>query len=135
RGGGQKVAGGAWGGGRAHRTEAGSSCSRMGRGPAYGRLARIDPAQLQVGERVEADEYGKDDVRDFALWKGPKPGEPVWDTPIGPGRPGWHIECSAMSMHHLGESFDVHTGRGDLVFPPHEDEIAQSEASTGKPSG
>jgi cysteinyl-tRNA synthetase len=82
---------------------------------------------------VEADEYGKDDVRDFALWKGPKPGEPSWDTVIGPGRPGWHIECSAMSMAHLGPSFDIHTGGVDLVFPHHEDEIAQSEAATGQP--
>jgi cysteinyl-tRNA synthetase len=88
---------------------------------------------LRVGERVEADEYAKDDVRDFALWKGPKPGEPPWDTALGPGRPGWHIECSAMSMRHLGESFDIHTGGVDLIFPHHEDEIAQSEAATGKP--
>ena len=86
-----------------------------------------------MGERVEADEYGKDDVRDFALWKGPKPGEPSWETPIGPGRPGWHIECSAMSMAHLGPSFDIHTGGVDLIFPHHEDEIAQSEAATGQP--
>jgi cysteinyl-tRNA synthetase len=88
---------------------------------------------MRVGERVEADEYAKDDVRDFALWKGPKPGEPSWDTAIGPGRPGWHIECSAMSMAHLGPSFDIHTGGVDLVFPHHEDELAQSEAATGLP--
>ena len=88
---------------------------------------------MRVGERVEADEYAKDDVRDFALWKGPKTGEPSWDTAIGPGRPGWHIECSAMAMTHLGESFDIHTGGVDLIFPHHEDEIAQSEAATGKP--
>ena len=88
---------------------------------------------MRVGERVEADEYGKDDVRDFALWKGPKPGEPSWDTAIGSGRPGWHIECSAMSMAHLGPSFDIHTGGVDLVFPHHEDELAQSEAATEKP--
>ena len=81
---------------------------------------------------MEADEYGKDDVRDFALWKGPKPGEPSWDTAIGPGRPGWHVECSAMSMTHLGPSFDIHTGGVDLIFPHHEDEIAQSEAATGQ---
>jgi cysteinyl-tRNA synthetase len=86
-----------------------------------------------VGERVEADEYGKDDVRDFALWKGPKPDEPSWETSIGPGRPGWHVECSAMSMAHLGPSFDIHTGGVDLIFPHHEDEIAQSEAATGQP--
>jgi cysteinyl-tRNA synthetase len=95
-------------------------------------LARLDPEQLRVGERVEADEYAKDDVRDFALWKAPKPGEPSWDTTIGPGRPGWHIECSAMSMRHLGQSFDIHTGGVDLIFPHHEDEIAQSEAATGQ---
>ncbi len=88
---------------------------------------------MRVGERVEADDYGKDDVRDFALWKGPRAGDPSWDTRIGPGRPGWHIECSAMSMAHLGESFDIHTGGEDLVFPHHEDELAQSEAATGQP--
>jgi cysteinyl-tRNA synthetase len=119
--------------GHAYRTDDGSIFFRISSWPAYGRLARLDPAQLQVGERVEADDYGKDDVRDFALWKGPKPDEPSWDTPIGPGRPGWHIECSAMSMRHLGESFDIHTGGIDLIFPHHEDEIAQSEAATGKP--
>ena len=111
----------------------GSIFFRIASWPTYGRLARLDPEQLRVGERVEADEYAKDDVRDFALWKGPKPGEPSWDTAIGPGRPGWHIECSAMSMAHLGPSFDIHTGGVDLIFPHHEDEIAQSEAATGKP--
>jgi cysteinyl-tRNA synthetase len=118
--------------GHAYRTDDGSIFFRISSWPAYGRLARLDPEQLQVGERVEADDYGKDDVRDFALWKGPKPGEPSWDTAIGPGRPGWHIECSAMSMKHLGESFDIHTGGVDLIFPHHEDEIAQSEAATAK---
>jgi cysteinyl-tRNA synthetase len=115
----------------AYRTDDGSVFFRIASWPAYGRLARLDPDGLRVGERVEADEYGKDDVRDFALWKGPKPGEPVWQTAIGPGRPGWHIECSAMSMTHLGPSFDIHTGGVDLIFPHHEDEIAQSEAATG----
>jgi cysteinyl-tRNA synthetase len=119
--------------GHAYRTDDGSIFFRISSWPAYGRLARLDPDALRVGERVEADEYAKDDVRDFALWKGPKPGEPSWDTPIGPGRPGWHIECSAMSMAHLGPSFDIHTGGVDLVFPHHEDEIAQSEAATGLP--
>src|SRR6478672_11037877 len=119
--------------GHAYRTDDGSIFFRISSWPAYGRLARLYPEQLKVGERVEADDYGKDDVRDFALWKGPKPGEPSWDTAIGPGRPGWHIECSAMSMKHLGESFDIHTGGVDLIFPHHEDEIAQSEAATGKP--
>ena len=119
--------------GHAYRTEDGSIFFRIASWPAYGRLARLDPDQLKVGERVEADDYGKDDVRDFALWKGPRPDEPSWDTEVGPGRPGWHIECSAMSMKHLGESFDLHTGGIDLIFPHHEDEIAQSEAATGKP--
>jgi cysteinyl-tRNA synthetase len=119
--------------GHAYRTDDGSIFFRISSWPAYGRLARLDPEQLRVGERVEADEYAKDDVRDFALWKAPKPDEPSWDTAIGPGRPGWHIECSAMSMKHLGKSFDIHTGGVDLIFPHHEDEIAQSEAATGVP--
>jgi len=119
--------------GHAYRTDDGSIFFRIDSWPAYGRLARLDPDQLRVGERVEADEYGKDDVRDFALWKGSKPDEPSWSTELGEGRPGWHIECSAMSMRHLGESFDIHTGGVDLVFPHHEDEIAQSEAATGRP--
>jgi cysteinyl-tRNA synthetase len=119
--------------GHAYRTDDGSIFFRIASWPAYGRLARLDPEQLRVGERVEADEYAKDDVRDFALWKGPKPGEPTWSTAIGEGRPGWHIECSAMSMAHLGPSFDIHTGGIDLIFPHHEDEIAQSEAATGQP--
>jgi cysteinyl-tRNA synthetase len=116
--------------GNAYRTDDGSIFFRIASWPAYGRLARLDPEGMRVGERVEADEYGKDDVRDFAVWKGPKAGEPVWETAIGPGRPGWHIECSAMSMAYLGPSFDIHTGGIDLVFPHHQDEIAQSEAAT-----
>jgi cysteinyl-tRNA synthetase len=119
--------------GHAYRTDDGSVFFRIASWPAYGRLARLDPDQLRVGERVAADEYSKDDVRDFVLWKGPREGEPSWETAVGPGRPGWHLECSAMSMHYLGESFDVHTGGVDLVFPHHEDEIAQSEAATGQP--
>ena len=120
--------------GHAYRTDDGSIFFRIASWPAYGRLARLDPEQLRVGERVEADEYGKDDVRDFALWKGPKPGEPsLGRRPSGEGRPGWHIECSAMSMTDLGPSFDIHTGGVDLIFPHHEDEIAQSEAATGQP--
>jgi cysteinyl-tRNA synthetase len=118
--------------GHAYRTDDGSVFFRIASWPSYGRLARLDPDQLRVGERVEADEYGKDDVRDFALWKGHKPGEPSWDTEVGAGRPGWHIECSAMAMKHLGPSLDVHTGGVDLIFPHHEDEIAQSEAATGQ---
>jgi cysteinyl-tRNA synthetase len=121
--------------GHAYRTDDGSIFFRISSWPAYGRLARLDPDGQRVGERVESDEYGKDDIRDFALWKGPKPdmpGEPSWETAIGPGRPGWHIECSAMSMAQLGPSFDIHTGGVDLIFPHHEDEIAQSEAATGR---
>src|SRR4051812_4168636 len=118
--------------GHAYRTSDGSIFFRIASWPSYGRLAKLDPAEMRVGERVEADEYGKDDVRDFAVWKGPKPGEPSWETSIGPGRPGWHIECSAMSMDALGSPFDIHTGGVDLIFPHHEDEIAQSEAATGR---
>ncbi len=117
--------------GHAYRTADGSIFFKIAAWPAYGQLAKLDPAQLRVGERVEADDYGKGDVRDFAVWKGPKPGEPSWDTAIGSGRPGWHIECSAMSMAALGIPIDIHTGGVDLIFPHHEDEIAQSEAATG----
>ena len=120
-------------GGHAYRTDDGSIFFRISSWPTYGRLAHVDATQQRVGERVEADEYSKDDVRDFAVWKGPRDGEPSWDTEVGAGRPGWHIECSAMSMKYLGQSFDIHTGGVDLVFPHHEDEIAQSEAATGKP--
>jgi cysteinyl-tRNA synthetase len=119
--------------GHAYRTEDGSIFFRIASWPAYGRLAHLDPTRQRVGERVSADEYDKDDVRDFALWKGPREGEPAWSSEVGPGRPGWHIECSAMSMRYLGSSFDLHTGGIDLVFPHHEDEIAQSEAATGLP--
>ncbi len=118
--------------GHAYRADDGSIFFRIGSWPAYGQLAHVDPASARVGERVAADDYGKDDVRDFALWKGPKPGEPSWTTEVGEGRPGWHIECSAMSMKYLGETFDIHTGGVDLIFPHHENEIAQSEAATGK---
>jgi cysteinyl-tRNA synthetase len=118
--------------GHAYRTDDGSVFFRISSWPAYGALARLEPGAARQTERVAADDYGKDDVRDFALWKGHKAGEPSWETEIGPGRPGWHIECSAMSMKHLGESFDIHTGGVDLIFPHHENEIAQSEAATGK---
>jgi len=117
--------------GHAYRTDDGSVYFRISSWPAYGRLAHLDPSLQRVGERVESDDYDKDDVRDFALWKGPKDDEPRWETAIGAGRPGWHIECSAMSMRYLGPSFDIHTGGIDLIFPHHEDEIAQSEAATG----
>jgi cysteinyl-tRNA synthetase len=119
--------------GHAYRTDDGSIFFRIASWPAYGRLAHLDPDSQRVGERVESDEYDKDDVRDFAVWKGAKPGEPSWSTRLGEGRPGWHIECSAMSMRYLGPSFDLHTGGIDLIFPHHEDEIAQSEAATGQP--
>ncbi|MDL2334948.1 MAG: cysteine--tRNA ligase [Chloroflexota bacterium] len=118
--------------GHAYKTDDGSIYFRISSWPAYGTLARLEPGAARQTERVAADDYGKDDVRDFALWKGTKPGEPAWETEIGPGRPGWHIECSAMSMKQLGESFDIHTGGVDLIFPHHENEIAQSEAATGK---
>src|SRR5262245_23966038 len=100
--------------------------------PGYGKLSGKNLDDLMVGARVEIDER-KRDPRDFALWKAAKPGEPAWDSPWGPGRPGWHIECSAMSIRYLGESFDIHGGGEDLIFPHHECEIAQSQAITGKP--
>ncbi len=113
----------------------GSVYFRIASWPAYGRLAHLDMAGLKPGARVAHDEYEKDDVADFALWKAwdAADGEVVWDAPWGRGRPGWHIECSAMSMRFLGESFDIHTGGVDNIFPHHEDEMAQSEAATGHP--
>jgi cysteinyl-tRNA synthetase len=99
----------------------------------YGMLSGLDASGLRHGARVETDEYEKEDVRDFALWKEKKEGEPFWSSEIGEGRPGWHIECSAMSMRYLGETFDIHCGGVDNMFPHHENEIAQSEAATGKP--
>ncbi len=119
--------------GHAYRTDDGSVFFRIASWPSYGRLARLAPDAMRVGERVAADEYSKDDARDFVLWKAAKPDEPSWETAIGSGRPGWHLECSAMSMAYLGESFDIHTGGVDLIFPHHEDEIAQSEAATAAP--
>jgi cysteinyl-tRNA synthetase len=111
----------------------GSVFFRIASDPDYGRLSRIDPTQVRRGERVASDEYDKEDARDFVLWKGAKDGEPAWDSPWGRGRPGWHVECSAMSMKYLGETFDIHTGGVDNVFPHHENEIAQSESATGQP--
>jgi cysteinyl-tRNA synthetase len=119
--------------GIAYRTEDGSYYFRIAKFPRYGQLSKKDFTGMLDGARVDVDEYDKDSARDFALWKGPRPGEASWDTKIGPGRPGWHLECSVMSMRELGESFDVHAGGEDLVFPHHENEIAQSESLTGKP--
>jgi cysteinyl-tRNA synthetase len=101
--------------------------------PSYGRLAHLDFAGMQDGARVDSDNYAKDDARDFVLWKAAKPGEPTWDVVEPPGRPGWHLECSAMALRLLGEPpIDIHTGGIDLIFPHHENEIAQSECATGK---
>lgn len=121
--------------GLAYRSEDGSVYFSIERFPSYGRLARLDRAGLKAGARVAQDEYEKENVGDFALWKAwtPEDGDVVWDSPWGRGRPGWHIECSAMSMKYLGESFDIHTGGMDNIFPHHEDEIAQSEGATGRP--
>jgi cysteinyl-tRNA synthetase len=104
---------------------------RVRKFPEYGKLSKKSIDELQAGARIEPTEF-KEDPLDFALWKSAKPGEPYWLSPWGKGRPGWHIECSAMSMHYLGESFDIHTGGEDLIFPHHENEIAQSEGATGK---
>ncbi len=118
--------------GFAYRTEDGSYYFRIAKFPEYGKLSKKDFAGMTDGARVDVDEYEKDSARDFALWKAPKPGEASWDTSIGPGRPGWHIECSVMSMEKLGPSFDLHAGGEDLIFPHHENEIAQSESFTGQ---
>ncbi|HEY6126800.1 MAG TPA: cysteine--tRNA ligase [Candidatus Acidoferrum sp.] len=110
----------------------GSIYYRIAKFPEYGKLSKIDLTGIQAGARVDNDRYEKESARDFALWKAPKPGEHFWETEIGRGRPGWHIECSAMAMRYLGETLDIHTGGIDLAFPHHENEIAQSEAATGK---
>src|SRR5262245_41153356 len=102
--------------------------------PEYGKLARLDHEGMQAGARVDADSYAKEDARDFVLWKASKADEPSWDVGVGPGRPGWHIECSAMALRLLGDPpIDIHAGGIDLIFPHHENEIAQSECATGKP--
>ncbi len=119
--------------GYAYRTDDGSYYFRIAKFPEYGKLSKKDFAGMTDGARVDVDEYDKDNARDFALWKAPKPGEAFWETEIGPGRPGWHIECSTMSMKYLGDTFDIHCGGEDLIFPHHENEIAQSEAESGKP--
>ncbi|MFP5209837.1 MAG: cysteine--tRNA ligase [Acidobacteriota bacterium] len=119
--------------GAAYQTEDGSWYFRLSAFPAYGKLSKKDLSGMEDGARVDVDEYEKDSARDFALWKAAKPGETSWETPIGRGRPGWHIECSAMAMEYLGDSFDLHAGGEDLMFPHHENEIAQSETATHKP--
>ena len=111
----------------------GSIYYRISKFPEYGKLSHSDFSGMRSGARVDVDEYEKADARDFVLWKAPKDGEPFWDTEIGPGRPGWHIECSVMAIEFLGATLDIHAGGIDLVFPHHENEIAQSEALTGKP--
>jgi len=118
--------------GAAYQTEDGSWYFRLAAFPEYGKLSKKDLSGMEDGARVDLDEYEKDSARDFALWKAAKPGETSWETAIGRGRPGWHLECSTMSMEYLGESFDLHAGGEDLIFPHHENEIAQSESVTHK---
>lgn len=130
-----KIIRGLLGRGYAYRTGDGSVYFDISSFKDYGKLSKIKPKGLQEGARVSHDEYAKEDARDFALWKGytQEDRQVYWETGLGRGRPGWHIECSAMSMHYLGETLDIHAGGIDLVFPHHENEIAQSEAYTGKP--
>jgi cysteinyl-tRNA synthetase len=118
--------------GHTYRSD-GSVYFRISTFPGYGKLSHNDFDGMVSGARVDVDSYEKTDARDFALWKAPKPGEPSWDTEIGTGRPGWHIECSVMAIEFLGDTLDIHAGGVDLIFPHHENEIAQSEALTGKP--
>lgn len=114
-------------------TSEGSLYYRIAAFPGYGRLSNLEHREIKSGARVDSDEYEKEDPRDFVLWKAQRPGEPAWDSPFGRGRPGWHLECSAMGMKYLGETFDLHTGGVDNIFPHHENEIAQSEGATGRP--
>src|SRR5215218_4005987 len=122
--------------GVAYQAEDGSIYFAIDKYPAYGHLSRLDTRDIQAGARVAQDDYSKETAQDFALWKAAKPEDEacgaVWETPWGRGRPGWHLECSAMAMRFLGETLDLHCGGIDLVFPHHEDEIAQSEAATGR---
>src|SRR5271157_2798671 len=118
--------------GHTYRSD-GSVYFRISTFPGYGKLSHDDLSGNASGARVDVDKYDKADARDFALWKAPKEGEPFWETPIGAGRPGWHIECSVMAIKYLGETLDIHAGGVDLIFPHHENEIAQSESLTGKP--
>jgi cysteinyl-tRNA synthetase len=119
--------------GHTYRSD-GSIYFRIATFPEYGKLARLDHAGIKSGARIDSDKYDKENARDFVLWKATKPGEPTWDPGVGPGRPGWHIECSAMALRLLGEPpIDLHAGGVDLIFPHHENEIAQSEGATGRP--
>jgi cysteinyl-tRNA synthetase len=118
--------------GHAYRSD-GSIYYSISTFPTYGKLSGVRPEKNLAGARVDNEEYEKDDARDFVLWKGAREGEPSWETAVGAGRPGWHLECSAMSMALLGERFDIHTGGVDNIFPHHENEIAQSEGATGEP--
>lgn len=121
----------------AYQAEDGSVYYAIARFEGYGRLSRLDTREIKAGARVAHDDYTKENVQDFALWKAAKPEDEkagaAWDSPWGRGRPGWHLECSAMAMRYLGDTMDIHCGGVDLVFPHHEDEIAQSEGATGKP--
>ncbi len=121
--------------GLAYQAEDGSVYFAIGKFPGYGRLSRLDTREIRAGARVAHDDYTKENAQDFALWKAAKPEDEAaaaaWDSPWGRGRPGWHLECSAMAMKYLGETMDIHCGGVDLVFPHHEDEIAQSEGATG----
>jgi len=123
--------------GVAYQGEDGSVYFAIAKFPTYGRLSNVEHRELKAGARVDSDEYSKEDARDFVLWKAAKPEDEAvgaaWDTPFGRGRPGWHLECSAMSRQYLGDTIDIHAGGVDLIFPHHEDEIAQSEAANGKP--
>ena len=123
--------------GLAYQAEDASVYFAIARFPGYGKLSRLDTRQIRAGARVAADDYNKEDVRDFALWKAAKPEDEqtgaAWDSPWGRGRPGWHLECSAMAKRYLGETLDIHAGGVDLIFPHHEDEIAQSEGANEKP--
>lgn len=120
--------------GLAYQSEDGSVYFSISRFPGYGKLVHVDPAQLRSGVRISQDEYEKESFGDFALWKAwdEADGDVVWDSPWGKGRPGWHLECSAMAIKYLGETFDIHTGGIDNLFPHHENEIAQAEGATGK---
>ena len=123
--------------GLAYQAEDASVYFAIARFPGYGKLSRLDTRQIRAGARVAADDYNKEDVRDFALWKAAKPEDEqtgaAWDSPWGRGRPGWHLECSAMAKRYLGITLDLHAGGVDLIFPHHEDEIAQSEGANGEP--